>query len=125
MRKSALIITLQLALTAGALAAAFDISDDDMRDIEDTFKSLDSNVTLKDKKAAAEAQALAAYFQKVEGFYAQKPETADATGWARDAHTLAAQLAAAVDEGRFDAAQEQAQLIQKTCKRCHDVYKQK
>jgi putative heme degradation protein len=125
MRKFALIITLQLALAAGVLAAAFEVSDDDMRDIEDTFKSLDSNVTLKDKKAASEAQELVAYFQKVEGFYAQKPDTADASGWARETHAAAKRLEAAVNEGRFDAALEDVHQIQKTCKRCHDVYKQK
>lgn len=125
MRKTAVFIALQLALVGSVLCAAFEVSDDDMRDIEDTFKSLDSNVTLKDKKALAEAQELVAYFKKVEGFYAAKPETADAVEFSRKSHTAAAELAHAVEAGNFDAAVAQVQELQRSCKRCHDVYKQK
>jgi hypothetical protein len=125
MRKLALMISLSLALSAGALAAAFEVSDDDMREIEDTFKSLDSNVTLKDKKAFAEAQELVAYFKKVEGFYAAKPDTPDGVAFARKAHAAAAELAQAVEAGNYDAAVSQVQALQRSCKQCHDVYKQK
>lgn len=125
MRQFVLFLTLQLALLGTVLCAAFEIADDDMRDIEDTFKSLDSNVTLKDTKAAAEAAELVAYFKTVEGFYAQKPETADGAGFARKTHEAAALVVQSVSAGHYDEALEAVQQINKTCKRCHDVYKQK
>jgi hypothetical protein len=117
-------LVLSFALLGSVSSAPFEVAADDMRDIEDTFKSLDSNVSLKDPKAAAEAQELVAYFKKVEGFYAAKPETADAVGFARKTHTLAAELAQSVQARNFDAAVDTVGQLTRSCKACHDVYKQ-
>lgn len=125
MRKTLVFIVLHLALLGGVASAQFEIRDDDMRDIEDTLKSLDSNVALKQRKAAAEAAELHAYFQKVEGVYAAKPDAADGVGFSRKTVELAAQVRAAVEAGNFDAAGDAVGLLTRSCKTCHDVYKEK
>lgn len=123
MRSFIAVLLITFGVICGAASAQFEITADDMRDIEDTFKSLDSNVVLKDKKAAAEARELVAYFQKVEGHYATQPDKASGVGFARKTHELASQLAAAVEAGNFDAASEAASQLPRSCKACHDVYK--
>ena len=46
------IVALQFALAGGAPCATFDVDGDLMRGIDDTAKSLDSDVAQKDAKAA-------------------------------------------------------------------------
>lgn len=125
MRKTLIFAALQLVLLGGVLSATFEIRDDDMRDIEDTLKSLDSNVALKDRKAAGEARELQDYFQQVERFYAAQADKADAVGFSRKTVELAAQVRAAVEAGNFDAAGDAVGLLTRSCKTCHDVYKEK
>ena len=106
-------------------AAQFEITADNMRDIEDVAKSLDSNVALKDAKAADEAKELAAFFQQVEAFYVQKGDAPQGVGFARKSHELASQAQAAVETKDFDAAGEAVNALTRSCKTCHDVYKSK
>lgn len=125
MRKTLAFIALHLALLGGVAGAQFEIRDDDMRDIEDTLKSLDSNVALQQRKAAAEAAELQAYFQQVEAVYAAKAGAADGVAFSRKTHELAARVRAAVEAGDFDAAGEAVNQLTRSCKTCHDVYKEK
>jgi len=124
MRLVVVFVTLTLALLGSVASAPFEIMADAMRDIEDTTKSLDSNVTLKDAKtAAAEAREVVAFFRQVEGFYAQKGDKADAVGYARKTHELAARALAALEAQNFDEAGEVMGSLARSCKSCHDVYK--
>jgi len=126
MRTPIVFLTLTLALLGGVMSDTFEITADAMRDIEDTTKSLDSNVALKDAKTAVnEAKQLVAFFRQVEGFYAQKGDAADAVGYARKTHELAAQTLAAVEAQDFDRAGDTVSALARSCKSCHDVYKNK
>jgi hypothetical protein len=116
----------QVVLLGSVASAQFEITADAMRDIEDTTKSLDSNVALKDSKnAVAEARQVAVFFRQVEGYYAQKGGADDAVVFARKTHELAAQTAAAVEAQNFDQAIDSVSLLARSCKSCHDVYKNK
>jgi cytochrome c556 len=126
MRKFFVFSALSLVLLGQVSSQPFEITADAMRDIEDTTKSLDSNVALKDAKTAVEqAKEVAAFFQQVEGFYTQKGDAADAVGFACKTHELAAQVQAAVDAQNFDAANEAVSQLARSCKTCHEVYKKK
>ncbi len=117
---------LQLALIGSALCApeAVDVDGDLMRGIDDTAKSLDSEVALKDAKAAlADARALVDTFSRIESHYGQKPDTADAVGFAHQTQALAAQALKAIEAQDFDAAGEAVNQLTRSCKKCHDVYK--
>ena len=119
-----LIAAAQFALLGSALCATFDVDGDLMRGIDDTAKSLDSNVAQKDAKAAAaDARSLVDTFAHVESHYAGKPETADAVGFAHHTQALAAQALKAIEANDFDAAGEVVNQLTRSCKACHEVYK--
>ena len=93
MRKTFLVLLAQFALLGTVASAPVDIDADLMRGIDDTAKSLDSNVAQKDgKDAAAEARELVDTFTRIE---------------AQD----------------FDAAGDAVSQLTRSCKSCHDVYK--
>ena len=113
-----------LLLAGAALCADVDVDGDLMRGIDDTAKSLDSDVAMKDAKAAAaDARALVETFAKVESHYGQKQETADAVGFAHHTRELAAQALKAIEANDFDAASEAVNQLTRSCKTCHEVYK--
>ena len=117
---------LQFALLGTALCAAdaVDVDGDLMRGIDDTAKSLDSEVAQKDAKAAlADARSLVETFARIESHYGQKPETADAVGFAHKTQALAAQALKAIEAQDFDAAGEAVAQLTRSCKTCHEVYK--
>ena len=114
----------QLALAGSALCATFDVDGDLMRGIDDTAKSLDSEVAQKDAKAAAaDARSLVDTFAHVESHYAEKLETADAVGFAHHTQELAAQTLKAIEANDFDAAGDSVAQLTRSCKSCHEVYK--
>ena len=117
---------LQFALLGTALCAAdaVDVDGDLMRGIDDTAKSLDSEVAQKDAKAAlADARSLVETFARIESHYGQKPETADAVGFAHKTQDLAAQALKAIEAQDFDAAGDAVAQLTRSCKTCHEVYK--
>ena len=116
----------QFALLGTALCAAeaVDVDGDLMRGIDDTAKSLDSEVAQKDAKAAlADARSLVETFARIESHYGQKPETADAMGFAHRTQALAAQAFKAIEAQDFDAAGDAVAQLTRSCKTCHEVYK--
>ena len=114
----------QLLLAGGALCATFDVNGDLMRGIDDTAKSLDSDVAQKDAKAAlADARSLVETFARIESHYGRKPETADAVGFAHQTQELAAKALKAIEAQDFDAAGEAVNQLTRSCKTCHEVYK--
>ena len=125
-KKTLLAALLQFALLGTGLCAveAVDVDGDLMRGIDDTAKSLDSEVALKDAKAAlADAKSLVETFARIESHYGQKPDSADAVGFARHTQELAAQALKAIEAQDFDAAAESVNALTRSCKSCHDVYK--
>ncbi|NRF70583.1 cytochrome c [Aquincola sp. S2] len=125
MRKLLLATALPLALVATVLAAGAELSADAMRDAEDTLRSLDSNVSLKHPKALAEAEELRGFFRQVEGHYAARGDAARGVELARASQQHASAVAGAVRAGDFDAAQDALDQLTRSCKACHEVYKNK
>ena len=121
--------TLPLALAGLLLAGAassegIDVDGDLMRGIDDTAKSLDSNVAMKDgTAAAADARSLVETFARVESHYGEKPDTADAVAFAHRTQELAAQALKAIEAKDFEAAGEAVNQLTRSCKNCHEKYK--
>ena len=125
-KKTLLAAILQFTLLGTALCAAdaVDVDGDLMRGIDDTAKSLDSDVAQKDAKAAlADARSLVETFARIESHYGQKPETADAVGFAHQTQQLAAKALKAIEAQDFDAAGDAVNQLTRSCKTCHEVYK--
>lgn len=124
MRTTALALLLPFALLGAALAAQFEISADFMQTIEDTTRSLDSNVALKDAASAGkEAQELAQAFAEVEAFYQQRGDAADGVRLAQQGRVSAETIAQAVASNDFAAASHAVSTLTRTCKGCHELYK--
>jgi len=126
LRKTLPIAALALALAGAAFSegADVDVDGDLMRGIDDTAKSLDSDVAQKDAKAAAaDARTLVETFAKVQSHYGRKPDTADAAGFARHTQELAAQALKAIESQDFDAAGDDVNQLTRSCKSCHEKYK--
>ena len=124
--RTLLACVLQFALLGNAPCAAdaIDVDGDLMRGIDDTAKSLDSEVAQKDAKAAlADARSLVETFARIESHYGQKAETADAAGFAHRTQDLAAQALKAIEAQDFEAAGEAVDRLTRSCKTCHEVYK--
>ena len=124
-RPQTLLAALASVLVAtSALCAGFDVDGELMRGIDDTAKSLDSDVAQKDAKAAAaDARSLVETFMHIEAHYGEKPETADAVGFAHKTQELAAQALKAIEANDFDAASTAVEDLTRSCKNCHNVYK--
>lgn len=113
-----------VVVATSALSAGVDVDGDLMRGIDDTAKDLDSSVAQKDAKtAAADARSLVETFTHVEAHYGEKPETADAVGFAHKTQELAGQALKAIEAGDFDAAGTAVEELTRSCKSCHNVYK--
>jgi hypothetical protein len=112
------------ALLSAAVSAEIELDTDLMQSIEDSNKSLSSNIALKAGKAAtSDAKELAAMFTKVEAFYAQKTGVDDAVELTKKSMTLTAAIIASVASNNFDAASESSTALSRTCKSCHTFYK--
>ena len=119
------ILFLLLAATAGiAISAQSALDDDLMQNIEDSTKSLTSNIALKDiKSGTLDAKELAEMFAKVETFYQQKGDAAEAVDLSRKSRELSVEVGKDITSRNFDHANELATSLSKTCKTCHSIYK--
>ena len=119
------ILFLLLTATTGiAISASATLDDDLMQNIEDSTKSLTSNIALKDTKAGAiDAKELADMFAKVETFYQQKGDADEAVALSRKSRELSVEVGKEISGRNFDHANEIATSLSKTCKTCHTIYK--
>lgn len=111
-------------LLASAKSAETELSTDLMQTIEDTNKSLSSNIAVKDAKAAtSDAKDMTEMFTQVETFFVQKGGADDAVDLAKKTKALTIEIVNDVAQNNFDAATEAATNISRTCRTCHTFYK--
>ena len=124
MRKITIVLGICGALAGSLVSANTEVSPELMQTIEDTTKSLDSNVAIKDAKAAlAEAKELEELFKQVEAHFAQKNGTPDAVAFSQKSKGFASEVAKFVEANDFDAASKAVNSLAKSCKTCHEIYK--
>ena len=113
-----------LTISIGANCAETEISTDAMQTIEDTNKSLASNVAVRDGKAAtADAKELTTMFRDVETFYVNKGDAQDAVDLAKKSKDLTLAIVDMVAQNNFEAATDSATNLSRACKSCHAFYK--
>ena len=79
MQRKLIVFGAVLSVCAGLAWAATELDMDLMQNIDDTNKSLASNIALKDGKAAiADAKSMNAMFDTVETYFVQKGDAANA-----------------------------------------------
>ncbi|MES2036447.1 MAG: hypothetical protein V4495_01295 [Pseudomonadota bacterium] len=122
--KTTVLLFSLLTGVAGVALAVTEVDMDLMQRIEESTKSVDSNISLKDGKAAlADAREIEEMFSQVELFYKHKGDAADAIEYARKSKNFASELIRQVSEKDFDNASATVSALAKSCKTCHQVYK--
>lgn len=113
-----------MALSAGVRSAEPELSVDLMQSIEDTNKSLSSNIALSNKPGATDdAKQLTQMFAEVETFFMHKGDAANAVELAKQSKDLSADIVKLVAANNFDAATNAATTLSRTCRTCHTFYK--
>jgi len=124
MRKVFLLLAVSLAVSAGVRSAENELSTDLMQNIEDTNKSLSSNIALNNKQAAsADAKELTQMFAEVEAFFEHKGDAANAVELARQSKNLSSDIVGYVAASNFASATTAATTLSRTCRTCHTFYK--
>jgi hypothetical protein len=101
-----------------------EIDMDFMQDVEDTSINLTDNVAQRDLDSILNnASELAEAFEKLEAFYIAKGDAEDAVALSSKSKALSQQIIMQVDKQDFDAAAVLATELSRTCKACHNFYK--
>ena len=101
-----------------------ELDNDLMRSIEDTNKSLASNIALKDRKASStDAKELIKMFVEVERFFVDKGNANDAVELSKKISELSVEIDKSVNANDFERATGLATSLSRTCKTCHNFYK--
>ena len=124
MQKFILTLSAIVLLSTSVHANEAELDTDLMQSIEDTNKSLSSNIALKDGKAAiSDSKELNDMFAKVQVFFEKKGGAPDAVELAKKSQGLANEIVAAVNHSDFDSATNSATTLSRTCRTCHTFYK--
>ena len=120
-----LVASVVLAAGAAGVRSADDgFGVDLMQAIEDSNKSLASNIALKAAKGAStDAQELSEMFAKVQAYYKQKGDAPDAVELASKSHAFTQQILRSVAASDYATATDAATALSRTCKTCHNFYK--
>ncbi|HYR26521.1 MAG TPA: hypothetical protein VEQ09_11870 [Aquabacterium sp.] len=125
MRKVVILFSVLLVLAGVARAADAVLDMDLMQTVEDTNKSLSSNIALQDAAASTkDARELHELFKTVEAHYVSKPDAADGVQLSRKSLTLTQQIIQQVGAKDFTGASESSSALSRTCRACHTFYKQ-
>jgi len=125
MRKKLTIVLIGLALIGGVVRAADgDLDMDLMQTIEDTNKSMASNIATQNAPGStADAKELQELFGKVEAHFVNKGDAADAVDLSRKSKDLAGSIIKSVADKDFSTASDSATTLSRTCRTCHTFYK--
>jgi hypothetical protein len=113
-----------LLLAAAVHAASAELGMDIMQTIEDSNKSLASNIALRDARATLQdAKELDELFAQVEAHFTQRGDAANAVELSTKSRQLTQQIVKAVNARDFDTASGAATDLSRTCRTCHTFYK--
>jgi hypothetical protein len=125
-------VALFLPGNAGSFSGRINVDKEDeidmdfMQSVEDTGNSLIDNINRQDADASiADATELETMFAAVEAFYVAKggEDVEDAIKLSRKSRDLSKAVIGQIGGKRFDEASATATELQRTCKACHNFYK--
>lgn len=125
MKKKLAHLALAAVLAGSAFTASGAVDEDFMRNVEDTFKSADSAIGLKDAKTAtADARELEKMFKEVVDHYVKKGDAEEGVKLSEKSIALSTKIVTTVAANDFDSAAAASAELGRACKTCHNVYKQ-
>lgn len=102
-----------------------EFEEDFMQTVEDTHKSLSSNLVLKSSESSlTDARLLAGYFAEIEQHFVERGDAADGIALAHKSRELVDRVLDTVAAADFATAANASSELGKTCKECHRLYKQ-
>lgn len=124
-----IVFGIALLATSSVMAEETGMDMDLMQTIEDTNDSLSSNIALEDGEAAAiDAEVLNELFAVVEEHYKKEAATgndvAEAVKLSTKSVALTVDILNQVNAGDFESAANSATDLSRTCKTCHNFYKE-
>jgi hypothetical protein len=124
-RRKLIIFFSVMAVLAGVVRAADGELDMDlMQTIEDTNKSMASNIATQNAPGStADAKELQALFGQVEKHFVNKGGADDAVDLSRKSRDLASAIISSVAAKDFSTASDSATTLSRTCRTCHTFYK--
>lgn len=124
MRKLIILIGLSAILSVNISAEEVEMDQDLMQTIEDTNKSLSSNIALQRVDASVtDAKELDNMFSIVEAHFVKKGDAANAVELSKKSKDLSQDIIRLVNEKNFESATNSATELSRTCKSCHTFYK--
>ncbi len=124
MRKLIIAAAIMSALIGGVQAADAELDMDLMQTIEDTNKSLSSNIAIQNAVAStSDARELQELFGKVESHFVAKGDAADAVELSRKSKDLAGNIIKSVAAKDYGTATDAATDLSRACRTCHTFYK--
>ena len=124
MRKLLIVIGVLMVFMGVVRAADGELDMDLMQTIEDTNKSLASNIAMQNAAGStADARELHTLFVQVEAHFAAKGDAPDAVDLSRKSKDLAEAIVKSVGDKNFEAASNSATDLSRACRTCHTFYK--
>ncbi|MES2673715.1 MAG: hypothetical protein V4660_05715 [Pseudomonadota bacterium] len=119
-----ILIGFSTTFVAGASSEEIELEMDLMQTIEDTNKSLSSNIAMQRADASlSDAKDLSGMFDIVEAHFIKKGDAANAVDLSKKSKDLTLDIIKLVNEKNFDSATNLATDLSRTCKSCHTFYK--
>jgi ribosomal protein L9 len=124
MRKLIVVFSALAVLGGVVRAADGELDMDLMQTIEDTNRSLSSNIATQNTSGStSDAKELHDLFVKVESHFVAKGDAADAVDLSRKSIELTDTIVKSVGSKDFGTASEAATTLSRTCRTCHTFYK--
>jgi hypothetical protein len=101
-----------------------DFDDDVMHGLDDTMKTLDSDIATRNvKSVAGDTRSIQESLSWAQEYFTRKGNLDDAVRWAKQGQDFAAAIARSAEASDFDTSLSKYDSLVKTCRACHDVYK--
>jgi hypothetical protein len=112
-----------LALAGTSIAVNAEVDEDFMQTVEDTHKSLTSNIAIQNAESSLnDAKLLEGYFAEIEDFFAKKGDAQDGVDLSHQSRDLVAEIQRNLQASDFDTAAHNSSELGRTCKSCHKIY---
>jgi hypothetical protein len=112
-----------LALALTALSSRAEVDEDFMQTVEDTHKSLTSNLAVQNAESSnVDAKLLEGYFVEIEDHFVKKGDAQDGVDLSKKSRDLIADIEKTIAASDFDTASRTSAELGRTCKACHKIY---
>jgi hypothetical protein len=123
MRRTILSTLVFASLITALSPSHAEVDEDFMQTVEDTHKSLTSNLAIQNAESSVtDAKLLEGYFVEIEDHFVKKGDAQDGVDLSKQSRDLIADVLKTVAANDFDGASRQSAELGRKCKACHKIY---